>query len=333
MGQRVCPRCQSSQLTPIPLSSGQALACGLPVLTIMGYQKCLHCGVLSERRAPAWIWLIGIAAGFASLYLFVKAHPLGLQFHATKILVLGSVALLGSIIGGARAMWGHARWVEPKSSGSKHVHPEPVSYMPMPATTLGKEPEPESKKDAEHPSVKPDGTEYECVFGGWIPRHSAREAISGYGVVRISEDAIAIGALEGGTTYVVDSRQCDAVYHPASRSYCVCVGPRRWISFRVSAPPVAGGSLIEGRLQAVLGKRFKVWTAPETTSGSLGVFAGVLLLLALLIAGVSLTHLKQPGARVGLLFTAIFGGLGGVVVRSAMGAAERERDISVGAGS
>ena len=323
MGRHTCSQCQSEQVTALKLNGGQARALGLPSFTILGYEKCLSCGAVSERFAPVWAWFAAVAVTGALTLLLVGALVFGGTLFIGWLPYAIVVGLFASVAGLARAL--RKRRVQPRSETSDVPNVGPAA-------------QPRAESIVAAPPT-PDAVPYWCYFGGWYPTNGTREQLTGAGRVHLSKDTIRIESQDGGSTFAVDTPSARALCHPVTSSFCIAVGERRWVSFRVSGKPAPGQPLIEARLQELLGRRFRIWTRPETKPGVLGC-AGVLVFGIMLLAGgfayaIWTDSMAEPltfAVRIGLGSAVVglailFGFLGVKVVRRALRAAARAREI------
>src|SRR4051794_7789201 len=95
----LCSQCQSPRVVQLSLAGSQARSLGLSTFTILGYEKCLACGSVSEMAAPRWAWGIGLALGLGLVGLWVFALANGVMIHGFGLVLLVPFTVAASIRG------------------------------------------------------------------------------------------------------------------------------------------------------------------------------------------------------------------------------------------
>lgn len=104
----VCPKCQSPKVVEARVIKSKLKELGLPKFTLLGFQTCQDCKHIWEKRAPLWLWYIGLVIGVGLFIPFVyvvasKNSDPGAMGGAGILASLGFGPLVGSIRGLIRA--------------------------------------------------------------------------------------------------------------------------------------------------------------------------------------------------------------------------------------
>jgi len=310
------------------LVGSQARSLNLSTFTILGYEKCLACGAISERAAPLWAWGTGIAIGTAIIALFVVWF---VSAAASGSLLLSAMPITGAIviIGSARGFIRRLNAL--RRAPVDKAMPTPVSLPGLTTSPL--------QPDAHISQPCTAGVaEYACVFKGWIPSNATRAKLAGAGRVLLTTETIRIESRDGKSNYTIGTRNTRAFYHPVTNSFCVAIDGQQWIAFCVSGRATPAQPLAEARFQELLGPRFGIWTRPETTPASWGSLAAAIFAFPLLaiVVGAALWNSDSRYSEATVHFWVIFeivlstvisAFFGVMVVRRTLRASARAREL------